>query len=134
MNLFKGDKFLSTCSPLMLLYTCSVLNHKKSVTAIVLLTVTFFLSYYLDGPHQKVSKMWYTHTHTHTYVHIHACIYQLYSGEVVTLLLCLYVVCVQNRAADIVVWLLDWIRCIILYWLGYWITHISTISSEYTSL
>lgn len=31
----------------------SVLNHKKSVSAVVLLTLVFFLSYYLDGPHQK---------------------------------------------------------------------------------
>ena len=94
------------------------------------------LSKLLSGwsPSEGEQNVIHTHTHTHTYVHIHACIYQLYSGEVVTLLLCLYVVCVQNRAADIVVWLLDWIRCIILYWLGYWITHISTISSEYTSL
>ena len=33
----------------------SILNHKKSVTTVVLLTIAFFLSYYLDGPHQKVS-------------------------------------------------------------------------------
>ncbi|XP_065891188.1 vacuole membrane protein 1-like [Dysidea avara] len=31
----------------------SILNHKKSVTTVVLLTIAFFLSYYLDGPHQK---------------------------------------------------------------------------------
>ena len=94
------------------------------------------LSKLLSGWSPSEGEQYVLHTHTHTHTHTHVCTHTCMHipGEVVTLLLCLYVVCVQNRAADIVVWLLDWIRCIILYWLGYWITHISTISSEYTSL
>ena len=87
----------------------------------------------------------HTHRHTYTcitdtctctcsYIHIirmHTCIHIIYSWRML-LLLCLYIVCVQNRATDIMGWLLDWIRYTILCRLGHWIAHISTISSEYT--
>ena len=75
-------KFYLHCMNLSVFFCmCSVLNHKKSVSAVVLLTIVFFLSYYLDGPHQKVN---YTqkmrthaciHVHTHTHTHAHTELY-----------------------------------------------------------
>ena len=70
MNLFTGGE--SHIFTVLKLYAHSVLNHKKSVSAVLLLTLAFFLSYYLDGPHQKVSELWHTcmHTHTRTYIQV----------------------------------------------------------------
>ena len=55
MNLFTGGKTIF--SSVLKLCAHSVLNHKNSVSTVLLLTLGFFLSYYLDGPHQKVSNL-----------------------------------------------------------------------------